>query len=99
MNSTENRKNREKQFHNQRYSDDQRSVIAPIYSFAQYSKVIFENIVTNIKHKNNILEIGCGTNTLSKKISRKEQMLQLLIYQIKQSKLLNFPDTNFYYFH
>jgi len=71
MNKTTNRKEREKLFHDQRYNDDQRKILAPVYSFAEYSKGFFENIVTNIKTNDKVLEIGCGTNSISKKIIEK----------------------------
>ena len=64
----EDRKVREKKFHDQRYSDDKRKILSPIYDFTKNSKTLFQDIVTNINSGDNILEIGCGTNTISKKI-------------------------------
>ena len=68
LGNSENRIKREKEFHDQRFTNDQREVLAPIYTFANYSKSFFENIVTNIKPEDNVLEIGCGINSISKKI-------------------------------
>ena len=68
LNIIEDRKVREKKFHDQRYSEDKRKILSPIYDFAKNSKTLFNDIVTNINPGDNILEIGCGTNTISKKI-------------------------------
>ena len=64
LGNSENRIKREKEFHDQRFTNDQRKVLAPIYTFANYSKSFFENIVTNIKPEDNVLEIGCGINSI-----------------------------------
>ena len=64
----EDRKVREKKFHDQRYAGDKRKILSSVYDFAKVSKTLFNDIVTNINPENNILEIGCGTNTNSKKI-------------------------------
>lgn len=64
----EDRKVREKKFHDQRYAEDKRKKLSPVYDSAKASKTLFNNIVTNINPKNNILEIGCGANTISEKI-------------------------------
>ncbi len=71
LNKPEDRKKREKNFHNQRYSKDQRKVLSPIYTFAETSKKYFENIVSNVTPDENILEIGCGKNSIGKKIAEK----------------------------
>ena len=68
LNIIEDRKVREKKFHDRRYSEDKRKILSPIYDFAKNSKTLFNDIVTNINPGDNILEIGCGTNTISKKI-------------------------------
>jgi len=64
----DNIKEREKKFHNDRYIDDKRNVLSDVYTFAQSSKTLFNNLVTNVNTDDHILEIGCGTNTISKKI-------------------------------
>ena len=68
LNETEKRKVREKIFHDQRYCEDKRGILSPIYDFAKNSKIVFKDIVTDINSRDNILEIGCGTNTISKRI-------------------------------
>ena len=68
LNETEKRKVREKIFHDQRYCEDKRGILFPIYDFAKNSKIVFKDIVTDINSRDNILEIGCGTNTISKRI-------------------------------
>ena len=65
---SEDIKVREKKFHNQRFTEDKRKILSSVYDFAKTSKALFNDIVTNINPENNILEIGCGTNTISKKI-------------------------------
>jgi len=65
---SEDIKVREKKFHNQRFTEDKRKILSSVYDFAKASKALFNDIVTNINPENNILEIGCGTNTISKKI-------------------------------
>ncbi len=64
-------KEREIKFHDKRYEDDQRKVLGPVYLFAEESKIFFEHIVTNIKPDDFVLELGCGTNTISRKIIEK----------------------------
>ena len=65
---TEDRKVREAKFHDQRYTEDKRRILFPIYDFAKNSKIVFNDIVTDINSGYNILEIGCGANTISKAI-------------------------------
>lgn len=40
FNYSEDRKAREKQFHNQRYCNNQRRVLTPVSSFVKYTKVL-----------------------------------------------------------
>ena len=65
----DNIKEREKKFHNNRYIDDKRKVLSDAYTFAQSSKTFFNNLVTNVNSNDHILEIGCGTNTISERIA------------------------------
>ena len=71
----DNIKEREKKFHNDRYIDDKRKVLSDAYTFAQSSKTLFINLVTlfinlvtNVNSDDHVLEIGCGTNTISERI-------------------------------
>ena len=82
----EDRKVREKIFHDQRYSDDKRKILSPIYAFTKNSKTLFEDIVTNID-SDNILEIGCGTNTISKKIVDKGANVTIIDISEKAIKI------------
>jgi ubiquinone/menaquinone biosynthesis C-methylase UbiE len=64
----DNIKDREKSFHDDRYIDDKRKVLSDAYTFAQSSKTLFNNLVTNVNSDDYVLEIGCGTNTISERI-------------------------------
>ena len=64
----DNIKEREKKFHNDRYIDDKRKVLSDAYIFAQSSRTLFINLVTNVNSDDHVLEIGCGTNTISERI-------------------------------
>ena len=64
----DNIKEREREFHNNRYINDKRKVLSDVYTFAQSSKTFFNNLATNVNSDDNVLEIGCGTNRLSKEI-------------------------------
>ena len=68
LNYTKDRKVREANFHDQRYSDDKRKILSPIYDFAKNSKILFKDIVTDINPGDNILEIGCGASAISDQI-------------------------------
>jgi len=100
LNNTKDKKEREIQFHDKRYEDDQRKVLAPVYSFAEESKTFFEHIVTNIGSGDSVLELGCGTNTISKKIYEKGANVTIIdisekaIEITKQDLLLTKMDAN-----
>ena len=85
MNYSENNKVREAKFHDQRYSEDKRKILSPIYDFAKSSKTIFRDLVTNINSWDNVLEIGCGTGTISECIA--EQGASITIIDISEKAI------------
>ncbi len=68
MQENDRRKLREKQYHNKRYSNDQRQALAPIYEFAKDSKIFFKEIILNIVKGDKVLELGCGKSNIFKNI-------------------------------
>jgi len=85
LNYSEDNKVREAKFHDQRYSEDKRKILSPIYDFAKSSKTKFRDLVTNINSGDNILEIGCGTGTISEYIA--EQGASVTIIDISEKAI------------
>ena len=63
-----NRILKEKEFHNNRFIADNRKKISGVYAFANTSKELFNNLVAKVMPGDNVLEIGCGVNSISKKL-------------------------------
>ena len=81
----DNIKEREKKFHNDRYIDDKRKVLSDAYTFAHSSKTFFNNLVTNVNSDDHVLEIGCGTKTISECIA--EQGASITIIDISEKAI------------
>ena len=64
-----NIKEREREFHNNRYLDNNRKWLSNVYVFAKSSKTFFSNMVTNIRSGDNVLEIGCGITSINKNVA------------------------------
>lgn len=68
---TNDRLNREKQFHNKSYAEKTRSVVGRFYSITKRSRDLYETLILENAAESKALEYGCGTGSCAFELARR----------------------------